>query len=41
MVDISALVLLLVLALVTPHAGISDRFVHYVVSSNWTSTTIV
>lgn len=41
MVDIGAWVLpLIVLALVAPRVGIGDRFVHYVVASNWTSAII-
>ncbi|MBE1205674.1 transporter [Aminobacter carboxidus] len=41
MVDIGAWVLpLIALALVAPRAGIGDRFVHYVVASNWASTII-
>ncbi|WP_395448354.1 transporter [Aminobacter sp. UC22_36] len=40
-VDIGAWVLpLIALALVAPRAGIGDRFVHYVVASNWTSAII-
>ncbi|MBB6469731.1 hypothetical protein HNQ96_005622 [Aminobacter lissarensis] len=41
MVDIGAWVLpLIALALVAPRAGIGDRFVHYVVASNWASAII-
>ncbi|MBT1158410.1 transporter [Aminobacter anthyllidis] len=41
MVDMGAWVLpLIALALVAPRAGIGDRFVHYVVASNWTSAII-
>ncbi|CAN7635922.1 transporter [Aminobacter sp. LjRoot7] len=41
MVDIGAWVLpLIALALVAPRVGIGDRFVHYVVASNWTSAII-
>jgi hypothetical protein len=41
MVDMGAWVLpLIALALVAPGAGIGDRFVHYVVASNWTSAII-
>ena len=40
-VDIGAWVLPLVaLALVAPRAGLGDRFVHYVVASNWASAII-
>ncbi|RAZ90213.1 transporter [Mesorhizobium hawassense] len=40
-VDIGSWVLpLLALALVAPRAGIGDRFVHYVVASNWTQAII-
>ena len=42
LVDLGAWVLpLAVLALVAPRAGIGDRFVHYVVASNWASALLV
>jgi hypothetical protein len=42
MVDFSAWVLpLVVLALVARQAGLADRFVHYVVASNWGSAIVV
>lgn len=41
LVDISAwIVPLVVFALVARRAGVGDRFVHYVVASNWTSAII-
>lgn len=40
--DLASWILPLVaLALVAPHAGIGDRFVHYVVASNWATAIIV
>lgn len=42
MVDFSAWVLpILVLALIARQAGLADRFVHYVVASNWGSAIVV
>lgn len=41
-VDLAAWLLPLVgLALVAPHVGIGDRYVHYVVASNWAMVVIV
>lgn len=41
LVDIGAWVLpLIAFALVAPRAGVGDRFVHYVVASNWASAII-
>lgn len=41
-VDLSSWILPLVaLALVAPRAGIGDRFVHYVVASNWATAIVV
>ena len=42
MVDMGTWVLpIVILALVAPRAGIGDRFVHYVVASNWASALII
>ncbi|PWK68425.1 transporter [Aminobacter sp. AP02] len=41
LVDIGAWILpLIAFALVAPRAGVGDRFVHYVVASNWTSAIV-